>query len=109
MPNPTLRKSCSLALLGVLLALAACGKKPHEEPVQNEETIEEPDNVTVEEVNPAAPPAAETNSAKPVENRVAPPEVSEEQQMQDDAEASGMTSRLPDDESASAAASGTPR
>ncbi len=96
-----MRKSYPLALFVGLLALSACGKKPEEAPVSNNDVVEEPQNVPVEDLD-AGPPPAEDNSVKPVENRVAPPEISEEQQMQDDAEATGMTSRLPDEDSSTA-------
>ncbi|MET0362293.1 MAG: hypothetical protein ABW048_11160 [Sphingobium sp.] len=101
-----MRKSLSLAVLAGILALGACGKKPHEEPVENDLILNEPENVTNEVTPPPPPPPAETNSVAPVDNRAAPPEITEEQQMQDDADATGMTSRLPDDEGRSAVVSG---
>jgi hypothetical protein len=94
-----MRISYPLAVLAGLLALSACGKKPHEEPVDTNEVVNEPENVPAEEMNEPAP-VPEANVAKPMENRIAPPEISEEQQMQDDAEATGMTSRLPDNSDA---------
>jgi hypothetical protein len=102
-----MRKFYPLGVFVGLLALSACGKKPEEAPVENNEVIEEPANV----IAPAPPPEApvETNSAAPVTNRVAPPEITEEQQMQDDAEATGMTSRLPDDEGQTAVVAAPPR
>lgn len=103
-----MRKSYSLALFAGVLALGACGKKPQEEPVENNVIVEEPEDVPVENFTDAPPPPV-TNIVKPVENRVAPPEISEEQQMQDDAEATGMTSRLPDEESSSPSMGGSAR
>ncbi|MCE7796848.1 hypothetical protein LWE61_09790 [Sphingobium sufflavum] len=97
-----------LGAFAALLALSACGKKPEETPVENDIVVNEVENVT-----DAPPPSVvlpeEDNSAKPVENKVAPPEISEQQQMQDDAEATGMTSRLPDEDAQPPLASGTPR
>jgi hypothetical protein len=90
-----MRKTSLLILTGAL-ALAACGKKPEEASPTNN-LVEPPvENVVVEE--PDAPtPAPENNvaEAKPA----APPSVSEQQQMQDDAAATGMTSRLDSGES----------
>lgn len=96
-----MRISHSLAIMAGLLALSACGKKHEEPPVEDNMVVEEPENVT-NEIPPLAQPPVEENSAQPVENRIAPPQISEEQQMQDDAEATGMTSRLPDEEGTSA-------
>lgn len=82
--------------LGLTLALAACGGPP--KPADNEETnFSEMGNVVsndIEMVNEA--PAAPVNMVEPT-NRMAPPKLSDEQQIQEDAEASGMTSRLSDD------------
>lgn len=92
-----MRKIALVALAGAL-TLAACGKKEEEAPVTNN-LIEPPvENVIVEE--PDALPAAPAPEAEP-ENRATPaappPSVSDEQQMMDDAAATGMTSRLPAD------------
>jgi predicted small lipoprotein YifL len=100
-----MRITYPLAVLAGLLALAACGKKkPEEAPVEND-VVAAPENV------PVAPPPmpevpVETNAAKAPENRVAPPEISDEQQMQDDAAATGMTSKLPDDAGTTSTPSG---
>ncbi len=89
-----MRKIALIALCGAL-ALSACGKKTEEEAPATNNLVEPPvENVIIDE--PDAPPApAEnvTNETKPAP----PPEVSEEQQMLDDAAAAGMTSRLPAD------------
>ncbi|MET0371825.1 MAG: hypothetical protein ABW039_10660 [Sphingobium sp.] len=75
-------------LLSAALALSACGKKP-EEPVTNN-LVEPPvENVIIDEPD-AAPPVA-NNSVAPAPA----PEIPDEQQIQDDAAAAGMTSRLP--------------
>ncbi len=88
-----MRKLALVALAGAL-ALSACGKKEEEAPVTNNLTEPPVENVVVDE--PEAP------LPEPQNNAVAtppapPPKISEEQQIQDDAEASGMTSRLSED------------
>ena len=81
------------ALSGALL-LAACGQKEEEAPATNN-LVEPPvENVIVEE--PEAPAPEPQNVAEPAPV-APPPSISEEQQILDDAEASGMTSRLPRD------------
>lgn len=77
-----------------LLALSACsgGEKNEEVLIDNTEAA----NVAMPETDLAAPPAAAenvTNTATPA----APPSLSEEQQIRDDADASGLTARLPDE------------
>ncbi len=81
------------ALAGALL-LSACGKKEEDAPSVTNELVEPPvENVIVEE--PEAPLPEPQNEA--VATPAAPaPSVSEQQQIQDDAEATGMTSRLPE-------------
>lgn len=77
------------ALSGALL-LAACGKKEEEAPATNN-LVEPPvENVIVNE--PEALPPEPENVVTPTP--APPPSVSEQQQILDDAEASGMTSRL---------------
>jgi hypothetical protein len=85
-----MRKIALIALTGAL-ALAACGKKEEEAPVTNN-LVEPPvENVIIEE--PDAPmPMPENNAA--ATPAAPPPSVSEQQQIQDDAEATGMTSRI---------------
>lgn len=88
-----MRKIAFIALTGAL-ALAACGKKEEEDRSVPNNMVEPPiENVVVEE--PEAP------LPEPQNNAVAtppapPPAVSEQQQILDDAEATGMTSRLPE-------------
>ncbi|MEJ7932815.1 hypothetical protein WG907_00905 [Sphingobium sp. AN558] len=88
-----MRKIALFALAGAL-ALSACGKKHEEEPTTNN-LVEPPvENVIIDEPDATPPPP-------PVGNNVAAPaapapSVSEQQQIQDDAEATGMTSRLRD-------------
>ncbi len=86
-----MRKIALFTLAGAL-ALSACGKKDETESVTNN-LVEPPvENVIVNEPDATPPPP-------PVSNNVAAPAapaptVSEQQQIQDDAEATGMTSRL---------------
>lgn len=85
-----MRKIALLALVGAL-ALSACGKKKEEAPVTNN-LVEPPvENVIVEEPDAVPPPG--NNVSAPAATAPAP-SVSEQQQIQDDAEATGMTSRL---------------
>jgi len=86
-----MRKIAFAALIGAL-ALSACGKKEEEAPVVNN-LVEPPvENVIIDEPDAPLPPS--NNVAEPAP--VAPPSVSEQQQILDDADATGMTARLPD-------------
>lgn len=78
-----------------LLALAACsGGHKEEEPLTENGTEET--NVVAPDTNLIAPPVAVENATN-VATPAPPPAFSDEQQMRDDADASGLTSRLPDD------------
>lgn len=83
-------RTIALIALSGALFLSACGKKEDEAPVVNN-LVEPPvENVIVDE--PDAIPAPSNNAvATPP---APPPSISEQQQIQDDAEATGMTSRL---------------
>ncbi|WP_313808511.1 hypothetical protein [Sphingobium sp.] len=84
-----MRKIALLALSGAL-ALAACGKKEEEAPVTNN-LVEPPvENVIVNE--PEAPAPEPGNNATPAPAPA--PTISEQQQIEDDAAATGMTARL---------------
>lgn len=100
-----MRMTLPLAIAGTLL-LAACngGRDDDDVPVENvmNDVVEMP-----EETGPLAPPENLSNVVVP-ENKVDAPTISEEQQIQDDAEASGMTSRLPDDDQAPALGANDP-
>ena len=81
-------------LSGAALALAACNSAP--QPLNDDEVAANAmDNV--EEIMPdenamvAPPPVNLTNTAR----AAPPPEVSDEEQVREDAEATGMTARLP--------------
>ena len=86
-----------LALTGAL-ALTACGRsEPEPQPVGNDVQINVEDVPVVEEtptVNQIEEPANTTVDLPPP---APPPHISEDQQMHDDADATGLTSRLPDD------------
>ncbi|MFB0874724.1 MULTISPECIES: hypothetical protein [unclassified Sphingobium] len=87
-----MRKIALAALAGTLI-LAACGKKP-EEPEATNNLVEPPvENVVVEEPDAPLPEPQNNAVATPA---APPPSVSEQQQILDDAEATGMTSRLPE-------------
>jgi hypothetical protein len=97
----TMRTSTRISfVLAAALAVAACGKK--EEPIselQDNAVTEMPieDNVAlnVEDPAPAPPPAVN------VTNTVAaapPPAFTDTEQMRDDADATGLTSRIPSDD-----------
>lgn len=87
-----MRKFAFIALAGAL-ALAACGKKEEEAPVTNN-LVEPPvENVIIEEPEAPLPDPQNNAVATPA---APPPSISEQQQILDDAEATGMTSRLPE-------------
>ncbi|WP_062731659.1 hypothetical protein [Sphingobium abikonense] len=92
-----MRKIALIALSGAL-ALAACGKKEEDAPAPVNNLVEPPvENVIVAEPDAPMPEPQNQVEAPPV---APPPAISQEQQILDDAEATGMTSRLPrDDES----------
>ncbi|HEX7872673.1 MAG TPA: hypothetical protein VF475_07175 [Sphingobium sp.] len=92
-------RNASLLLAAVgLLSLAACHKGKDEEPVPVENNMSE---MNMEEQQPVeAPPVLEPEV--PTNNVAAPaapppPKVTQDQQTLDDADATGLTSRLPDD------------
>ncbi|HUD92061.1 hypothetical protein [Sphingobium sp.] len=88
-----MRKFALIALAGAL-ALSACGKKEDEAPAATNNLVEPPvENVIVEEPEAPLPEPQNNAVATPA---APPPTVSEQQQIQDDAEATGMTSRLPE-------------
>ncbi|MDF0545826.1 hypothetical protein PX699_26065 [Sphingobium sp. H39-3-25] len=91
-----LRRLLLLVPVLAAMALAACQDREPEQPAfDNEENaaqVPEPDNVM-----PAPEPEAEPDNALNVARAAPPPEISDEQQMLDDAAAVGMTARLPRD------------
>lgn len=87
-----MRKIAILTLAGAL-ALSACGKKEPEAPPANNMVEPPVENVVVDEPDAPLPEPQNNAAATPA----APaPKVSEEQQILDDAEATGMTARLPE-------------
>jgi predicted small lipoprotein YifL len=88
----TMRKAAILTLAAAV-ALAACSSKPPE--TLPEDNVAEVDNVT-ENANVAVAPLAE-NVTNVAEKAAPAPSLTDEQQMRDDADATGMTSRLPDE------------
>ena len=95
-----------IVALASLLVLAACGHKPPEDAVLDEGNMtnevvevpmETPSNVAI------VTPENMTNTLPPV---APPPSVSEQAQMRDDADATGLTARLPQGESAPTGADG---
>ncbi len=88
-----MRKLALAALAGALI-LSACGKKEEDAPPVTNELVEPPvENVDVPEPEAPLPELQNNAVATPA---APPPSVSEQQQIQDDAEATGMTSRLPE-------------
>ncbi|EQB01368.1 ABC-type glycerol-3-phosphate transport system substrate-binding protein [Sphingobium wenxiniae] len=86
-----MRKIALIALAGAL-ALSACGKKQEEAPAANN-LVEPPvENVIIDEPDTVPEPSQNVTNTAPA---APPPAVSEDQQMLDDAAATGMTSRLP--------------
>jgi predicted small lipoprotein YifL len=94
-------------VLATALALSACGKKEEPLPETPENVVTE---VPVDEVLPAnagdaaLDPPAPTNVATPA---APPPAFTDSQQMRDDADATGLTSRLPRDDAPPPAANET--
>ena len=87
-----MRKIALIALAGTLI-LAACGKKEEQAPASNNMVEPPVENVIVDEPEAPLPEPQNNAVATPV---APPPSVSEKQQIQDDAEATGMTARLPE-------------
>ncbi|WP_336963175.1 hypothetical protein [Sphingobium aquiterrae] len=83
----------SLVPLLAAMALGAChDREPEQQPFDNDANVVE--NIAPENIMPAPEPDNAQNAAKPAP----PPEISDEQQMLDDAAAVGMTARLPNGE-----------
>lgn len=82
-----------LTAAAATLSLAACGSKEPEAPAIENDVVEVPEDIA---------PVNETPSAENVVNEVAPaappPSFTEDQQMHDDADATGLTARLPRNE-----------
>lgn len=85
----TMRIALVLPLAGAL-ALAACNRSSDVVPV--EENLAEAPAEVAPEANIVAPPANITNAVAPA---APPPDFSDEEQVLDDADATGLTARLP--------------
>lgn len=92
----TMRAALLLAFAGTL-ALAGCDRSVPEDEAPVNDSIELPVETPtpVEVINEVAPAENATAELPPP---APPPTFSEEQQMHDDADATGLTSRLPDSE-----------
>jgi predicted small lipoprotein YifL len=104
----TMRNSIRVGLMvATALALTACGKKEEPLPETPENVVTE---VPVDEVLPAnagdaaLDPPAPTNVAAPA---APPPAFTDTEQMRDDADATGLTSRIQRDEAPQSAANET--
>jgi predicted small lipoprotein YifL len=86
-------RKAAILTLATALALAACSSKPPE--TLPEDNVVEVDNAT-ENANVAIAPPVE-NATNVAEKAAPAPGFTDAQQMQDDADASGMTARLPDE------------
>lgn len=84
-------RKIALAALAGALALSACGKKEEQAPATNNMVEPPVENVIIDEPEAPLPPA---NNATAAPEPAPPPSISEQQQIQDDAEATGMTARL---------------
>jgi predicted small lipoprotein YifL len=86
-------------VLATVLALSACGKKEEPLPETPENVVTEvpvdtvlPANAADAAIDPPAPTNVVTPAAAP------PPAFTDTEQMRDDADATGLTSRIPRDE-----------
>lgn len=82
--------------LAAVLALSACNRHRPEEQPETNNVVAEPENITN-----SAPPAPIENVVENKAEPAPPPKVTEDQQVQDDADATGLTARLPDGEDGS--------
>lgn len=83
----------TILILGGALALAACDRSEPEAPPVENNVVEAP--VAPEPVNNIVE-AAPVNVINAEEPAAPPPDFSDQEQMLDDADATGLTSRLPD-------------
>lgn len=84
-------RKIALIALASALALSACDRKEEAPEVESTNNlVAPPDDTVIDATEPLAEPQVANNAAEPAP----PPKVSEDQQMLDDAAASGMTTRL---------------
>ncbi len=97
-------RAATILVITAALGLSACGKKEESvrEVIEDNIITEVPveDAAPMNSVDAAPPPVAPTNAA----NAAPPPAFTDTEQMRDDADATGLTSRLPRDEVPGAAA-----
>ena len=87
-------RKIAILTLTAAFALAGCNRGPEEK--LPEDNVVEVENVTENANAAVAPPAVNATNATTA--KVAPaPGFTDEQQINDDADATGMTARLPDD------------
>lgn len=103
-----LTRTASILALAAVFSLSACGKKEEavtenmQENVVTEVPVDEAIPANVDDAPPPAPaPLNVTNTAAP------PPAFTDKEQMRDDADATGLTSRLPSDDAPTGAANET--
>ena len=87
-----MRKIATLTLLAAF-TLSACGRTEDDAPATNNMVEPPVENVIIEEPEAPLPETQNNAVATPA---APPPSVSEQQQILDDAEATGMTARLPE-------------
>ncbi|MBY8821646.1 hypothetical protein [Sphingomonas colocasiae] len=79
-----------LTAAAATLSLAACGSKEPEAPALENNVVEMPEDLTP--VNETPPAENLTNEVTPA---APPPAFTDDEQMRDDADATGLTARLP--------------
>ena len=92
-------RTAAILTLATMLSLAACNRGPEEKlPSDNSAEV---GNVAVAPENVTAAPAAANATNTTATKAMPAPGFTDDQQMKDDADATGMTSRLPDETPAS--------
>ena len=85
----------ALIMLASALALAACNRGPEQKPL--DDNVIEMENMS-EEANVVEAPMIANATNATVEKAAPAPGFTDSEQMRDDADATGMTARLPDEE-----------
>ncbi len=85
----------ALIVLGGALALAGCHSAPRDLPTDENANVAVPSDIPPENTVVATP---DVNMTANNTTTVAPPKVSEDVQVHDDADATGLTSSLPDEQ-----------
>lgn len=101
-----MRKTPALLAMAAILALAACHKSKDEESAPMENDVPEMNEPEPQQQQPVeAPPVLEPEKPENISAAPTPPPppaVTQDQQTLDDADATGLTSRLPDNYDGSA-------